>query len=48
MWYSSKKLPGKILGNKYEFAVEMLGEYYDDQLKQVNKDYLDKCKANNC
>ena len=47
VWYTNTKKPGKILGNKFEFGMNMLGEYYEAEIKKANKEYLDNCNAMN-
>lgn len=38
-WYEKENAPGRILYKKQEFAMELMEEYFEDQLDKVNKVY---------
>lgn len=38
-WYEKENQPGRILNKKQEFAMQLMEEYFEDQLDKVNKVY---------
>lgn len=45
-WYDNKMKSGKVLNDKNKFMMDMLGEYYKDQLDRINKNYIKDDKIN--